>query len=237
MTSLGKCEATGDPVIQTSGLFGAWPRKSRQEFKWAAKDRNELTGATWFSRELFLPPMEFILRRRAVNEWLFTDAVYADDLNAYRIFSSHVKNDSITTCARLGRGHPSKQTKHILSFEDLRGGAFWLLRIVCDVKLTMSDAIAEVVMVANWKMQTILPTQHFYSDAELIGLYKAHPVSYLAYRTVAVYLAQRDVLEKLYRVQIRFLRDCGVDEKTAPFSFNLAHLAVRRDIAMLCLIH
>jgi hypothetical protein len=132
---------------------------------------------------------------------------------------------------------PSKETKHILSLEDPSGDAFRLLGIVWDVRLTMSDAIAEVVMEANWKMQTILRTRRFYSDAELRGLFKAHLLSYLEYRTAAVYHARRDVLERLDRVQNRFLRDCGVDEKTALFSFNLAPLAVRRDIAMLGLIH
>ena len=37
--------------------------------------------------------------------------------------------------------------------------------------------------------------------------------------------------------QFRFLRDCNVDEKDALLHFNLAPLTMRRDIAMLGLIH
>jgi hypothetical protein len=101
----------------------------------------------------------------------------------------------------------------------------------------MKDAVDEVVMEANWKMQTILRTRRYYNDAELVGLYKAHLLSFLEYRTAAVYHARRDVLEKLDRVQDRFLRDCGIDEQSALFNFNLAPLCVRRDISMLGLIH
>jgi hypothetical protein len=188
--------------------------------------------------------------RQAVNEWWFKEVVYADDLNAYRIFGNQVENCTITICMnncqselhKWGQANqvvfdPTKESKHILSYEDPDGDSFRLLGITWDVRLTMKDTVDEVVSEANWKMHTILKTRRFYCDAELIGLYKAHLLSFLEYRTAAVYHARRDVLERLDRVQQRFLRDCGVDEETALFNFNLAPLAVRRDIAMLGLIH
>ena len=71
----------------------------------------------------------------------------------------------------------------------------------------------------------------------MISLYKAHLLSFLEYRTPAVYHATRAVLTRLDAVQSKLLRDIGVDEVTALAEFHLAPLAVRRDIAMLGLIH
>ena len=55
--------------------------------------------------------------------------------------------------------------------------------------------------------------------------------------TATIFHARRDVLDRLDNVQCRFLRDCNVDEKDALLHFNLAPLTLRRDIAMLGLIH
>ncbi len=68
-------------------------------------------------------------------------------------------------------------------------------------------------------------------------LCKAHLLSYLEYRTAAVYHATRDVLKRLGGIQHRFLKDAGVGELDALFQFHLAPLNTRRDIAMLGLIY
>ena len=52
-----------------------------------------------------------------------------------------------------------------------------------------------------------------------------------------MYHATRAILIRLDAVQSKFLRDVGVDEVTALAEFHLAPLQVRRDIAMLGLIH
>ena len=83
----------------------------------------------------------------------------------------------------------------------------------------------------------MLRTRRFYTDADLIVLYKAHLLSFLEYRTPAIYHATRAVLERLDNVQSRFLRNANVDEVAALVEFRLAPLAVRRDIAMLGVIH
>ena len=68
-------------------------------------------------------------------------------------------------------------------------------------------------------------------------LYKSHMLGFLEYRTAAIYHATRAILERLDAVQVRFLQKAGIDEVEALMHFNLAPLAVRRDIAMLGLIH
>ena len=62
-------------------------------------------------------------------------------------------------------------------------------------------------------------------------------MSYLEYRTPAIYHATRAILRRLDTVQTRFLKVIGVDEVTALNKFHLAPLTTRRDIAMLGLIH
>ena len=71
----------------------------------------------------------------------------------------------------------------------------------------------------------------------LVVLYKAHLLSFLEYRTPAVYHATRVCLRRFDAVQSGFLKDIGVEEVTALVEFHLAPLSTRRDIAMLGLIH
>ena len=52
-----------------------------------------------------------------------------------------------------------------------------------------------------------------------------------------MYHATGSVLNRLDAIQSRFLKDIGVDEVTALSEFRLAPLALRRDIAMLGVIH
>jgi hypothetical protein len=131
----------------------------------------------------------------------------------------------------------SKESTHILSLTEPLGDTFKLLGVTFDGALTMVDAVAEVVNAAGWKLKTLLRTRRFYTDAELILLYKSHLLSFIEYRTPAIYHARRDVLARLDAVQTKFLRAAGVDELTALAEFNLAPSAVRRDIAMLGVIH
>ena len=86
-------------------------------------------------------------------------------------------------------------------------------------------------------MSWLLRTRRFYTDADLVVLYKAHLLSYLEYRTPAIYHATRVVLGRLDAVQSRFLHDVGVNEVDALVHFRLAPLSARRDMAMLGLIH
>ena len=131
----------------------------------------------------------------------------------------------------------AKESRHILSLTDSFGESFKLLGITFDGKLSMAEAVDEVVAAAGWKLRRLLRTKRYYSDADLIVLFEAHMLSFLEYRTCAIYHATRTVLRKLDAVQTRFLRDAGVDEVTALMKFHLAPLSMRRDIAMLGMIH
>ena len=62
-------------------------------------------------------------------------------------------------------------------------------------------------------------------------------MSYVEYRTAALYYATNTILAPLDEVQRRFLRNLRCTEVEALMEFNLAPLATRRDVAMLGVIH
>ena len=80
----------------------------------------------------------------------------------------------------------------------------------------------EIVVEAGWKLKMLTRTKKFYNDSELLVLYKAHLLSFLEYRTAAIYHAKRESLQHLDRVQDNFLSKIGIEDTTALFDFNLA---------------
>ena len=77
----------------------------------------------------------------------------------------------------------------------------------------------------------------FFTDSELVNLYKSQLLSYLEYRTAAIYHACDSILAPLYQFQDKFLRELGISAEDALMHFDLAPLQSRRDIAMLGLLH
>ena len=188
--------------------------------------------------------------RHAINEWLFKEIVFADDLNGYRIFPSATPNSTvkklINNCqqelhkwgdANRAASDAEKESQHVLSLSEPCGGNFKLLGLPFDTELSMACAVSEIVSAAGWKLRTLLRTRRFYTDVDMIMFYKAHLLSYLEYWTPAIYHAIRAVLSRLDAVQTRFLMDIGVNELTSLVSFRLAPLSTRRDIAMLGVLH
>ena len=188
--------------------------------------------------------------RHAINECFFTEVVYADDLNAYRVFPKTAKNcdmmRSLDNCQqelhKWGVANQvcfdaAKESQHVISISEPSGNNFRLLGVPFDPELSMVDAVSEIVSAAGWKLKTLLRTRRFYVDADLVVFYKSHLLGYLEYRTPAVYHSTRSVLCRLDAVQTRFLKDIGIDEQTALLRFHLAPLSARRDMALLGLIH
>ena len=101
----------------------------------------------------------------------------------------------------------------------------------------MGDAIHRLAADAAWRIRIILRARRFHSVPELIHLFKSQVLSFVEYRTVAIYHACSTHLENIDKLQHRFLRELGVTAETALLSFNLAPMSTRRDIAMLGMIH
>jgi hypothetical protein len=188
--------------------------------------------------------------RCALEVLSFVVVVFADDLNSYKPFSRDVDNDSILAELRAaqsklhewGRGNrvgfdASKESMHVLSRSDPIGSNFKILGVNFDCKLVMEDAAHDVSVECGWKLETMLRGRKFYCGAELISLYKSHVLSFIEYRTSAIYHASTTVLSQIDNVQARMLRIADVEDLEALFAFNLAPLRTRRDLAMLGVVH
>ena len=128
---------------------------------------------------------------------------------------------------------PAKESVHITPHAQPHGDSFKVLGICFDCKLRMDLAVQHVVSQASWKLTTILRTRRFHGVSQLVQVY----ISFVEYRTPAVYHAAKTTLAGIDAVQRRFLRECGLSDEEALLHFNLAPLETRRDIAMLGLIH
>ena len=101
----------------------------------------------------------------------------------------------------------------------------------------MRYAIFGLTSEMRWRVESILRTRRYHTIADLIHLYKATVLSYCECRTAAIYHACTSLLLLVDRVQESFLEEIGIDDVTALCDFNLAPFSLRRDIAMLGLIH
>ena len=117
----------------------------------------------------------------------------------------------------------SKESKHVLATCGRgSGGPFTFLGVSFDEGLTMAGALHSLVHEASWKLASILRTSRYFSTPELIGLYKSKLLSYIEYRTPAIYHACTSHLAPLDQIQRRFLREIGMSEIEALTLFKLA---------------
>ena len=187
---------------------------------------------------------------KAINEFMFEEVVYADDLNAYKIvpsattLESSIKSmDNVQAelhswgAANQVSFDPSKESKHVLSRTDPHGPNFKLLGVIFDCRLFMDDAMRAVTAKIKWKLQMLLRSRRSFSTKDLVIQYKQQVMSCIEYRTGAIYHATTSILMRLDRTQDSFLRELGISKEAALFDFNLAPLCMRRDIALLGLLH
>ena len=130
-----------------------------------------------------------------------------------------------------------KQNSHVLSLSEPTEGLFKVFGVRFDCALDMRDAVHSLASSARWKAKMVLRSRRYHCVADLVHLYKTHVLSFVEYRTPAIYDAKREYLRRLEDAQDHFLRDLGIDAESALAEFNLAPLRVRRDLAMLGLLH
>jgi hypothetical protein len=150
----------------------------------------------------------------------FSVVVYADDVNAFKSFAASTSNIAIAAELRSAQAElhrwgfanrvtfdASKESVTILSTTQPEGDNFKVLGLEFDAKLSMRACIHSCVTEAGWRFRSLLRTKRFYNDAELIGLFKSHTLSFLEYRTPGVYHAATTILWPLDRVLTKFLSD------------------------------
>ena len=188
--------------------------------------------------------------RLAVRKLGFQEVVFADDLNCWKLVPVSTDNKEALAEGRRcqeelhtwGEGNrvefdSGKESLHVVSHRTPAGGNFKALGVEFDTKLVMVDAVTSLVKECRWKLQQLLRGRSYFDQRELVQLYKAHLLSFLEYRTPGVYHASSSVLEPLDNLQRHFLKEGGLTEEEALSHFSLAPLAVRRDVAMLSVVH
>ena len=101
----------------------------------------------------------------------------------------------------------------------------------------MREAVHQCAIEASWKIKAVLQPHRFFTTTETVKLYKTHVLSIIEYRTPAIVHAAPSILLEIDRLQRRFLRELDISDEEALIHFKLAPLAVRRQIAILGVIH
>ena len=180
----------------------------------------------------------------------FEVVIFADDCNAFKVYPrscrSSVIFEDLRECQRAlhrwGQANAvtfdaGKEDFLVLCGVEPSGGPAKLLGIEFDNRLRMAIAVHNCAAKASWKTKTLLRSWRFFSTTDLIMMFKSHVLSFIEYRTPGIYHACSTVLSELDLVLSRFLMQIGLSEADAFMHFNLAPLCVRRDIAMLGVIH
>ena len=193
--------------------------------------------------------------RHAVNCKGYIESVFADDFNCWKPFKlrhsavasdqGHALHDLQEVQRELHKWgaanrvifDPSKESFHLLHSRFQHGDDFKLLGVVFDTQLLMHRAAREIATEAGWRLQTLLKVRRFFTTPEIFRLYKAQVLSYIEGCTPAIFHAAPSVLDRIDRVQRRFLREMGFTEAEALELYSLAPLPCRRDMAMLGTLH
>ena len=194
---------------------------------------------------VFFKPVDAPIQKKT-----FRGAKFADDLTAYKNYESSTSNDKIKThledmqadahawgAANRVAFDAGKEHFCILHRADCFGENFKLLGTILDPKLLMEDEIRRIRKKAGPKIKAILGTRGYYSTGAMIQQFKSHVLCLLEASAGAIFHASQSHLDSLDRMQSHFVEALGLTENEAFLSFNLAPLKLRRDIAVLGLLH
>ena len=187
-----------------------------------------------------------------LNRSGYTEVVYADDLNAFKAFQPISDKAAIYEDLRVaqrelhswGRANQVKFDAGKEGFAILsrwtghaEGADFRILGIMFDKSLSMAAAIDELVKDCKWKIRSLLRCQRHFDIAGTVSLFKGRVLPFIEHRTPAIYHAAETLIQRVDSIQRHFLEKLGITEFAALFEYGLAPLRVRRDIALLGLIH
>ena len=176
--------------------------------------------------------------------------MFADDLNDFKVFDrlsplEEVMND-LTSCRRRmhswGRANrvsfdAGKEHLVVLHPSQNHGDPFKLLGCMIDLDLRMHTAIDQLLSKIRPKSTAILRTRTYYGISELINQFKTHIWGLIEMHSGAYFHAATSLLDKIGQVQRSFLHKLGVSEEHAFLNHNFAPTILRRNIAILGLLH
>ena len=179
-----------------------------------------------------------------------TESKFADDLSVWKTFPATTPNSEVLADLRscqeqvhrwgaLNRVSFDRTKEELLVLHPLEGEGedFRLLGPLLDVKLQMHSAVQKVAGKARAKLHAVLKTKRYYNTDDLVLQFKTHVLCLLETVTPAVYHASSTALAPLNKVLETFCREVGLSKEEAFLLYNLAPLPLRRDVAMLGLLH
>jgi hypothetical protein len=186
----------------------------------------------------------------AVRKHDFTEAIFADDLNCWRLFAGGAGDSRITAETQKCQSslhawgeanqvvfEATKESLHIVDARHPIGDNFKILSVIYDPRLNMFDAVHHFCSEAGWRLKSLLRTTRYYNNADLVRLFKCNVLSFIEGATPAIYHAAPSILTPLDDLFESFLTHIGISFECALAEFNLAPLSMRRDIAMLGMLH
>ena len=126
---------------------------------------------------------------------------------------------------------------HKIHRQHVDRSTFKILGILFDNRLLMHHAIHDLAIGAGWRLKSLLRASRYFSQAELVRLYKAQVLSFVEAGSLAFGHAPVTTLERLERIQRRFLRHIDLTAEDALMYFGLAPLSTRRCFSALGVLH
>lgn len=178
------------------------------------------------------------------------EAMFADDLNMFQVFARLTPVAEVTrTLAECKKrvhkwGENNRITfdadkEHLIVIHpsEYHGDSFRLLGCMLDLNLTMPTQVEQILGKIRPKSTAILRTGGYYDIPELLLQYRTHVGGLIECHCGGYFHACSSLLDRVDQVQRRFLAKLGPTEQEAFLEFNFALTALRRNVAVLGLLH
>ena len=198
------------------------------------------------------PPLWNVFFADIVTSMLAPESgkAFADDLNVFQEFDRlvperrivhklHECRDEVHAWGQRNRVEFDAGKEHFVILHPTSGVGddFKLLGLVFDHKLRMNSGVEAILKRARPKSQMLLRSRPYYSDTDMMLQFKTHILGILESNIGGIYHATQTFLAPLDRVVTTFVHALDIEVDIAFLQFNLAPLALRRDIAMLGFLH
>ena len=117
------------------------------------------------------------------------------------------------------------------------GDSFNLLGCLTDPKLTMRNAVDKILSKIRPRIKALLRTRAHYDTTSLIDQFKTNVWGFMETHSGGIFHAATSILDQLDNSQKHFLDELGVSQETAFKDHNFAPPILRRNIAVLGMIH
>ena len=101
----------------------------------------------------------------------------------------------------------------------------------------MEHGVSILAREAGWRLQSVLRPQRFFTDKQIVNLYKSQVLSCIEASVPGYYNVASTTLHTFDRIQDRLCRALGLSPEVVLERYRLAPPKSRRDMALLGLLH